>query len=222
MYQINDEFICKWTAGCGCSIALLCNADGQKPAEAMASHAWSEDAEELFDSLARYKCQHGLSDNFVIWLCTLSIYQPKKNDSINDIGPTVDQQIKLEPAPFTQVVQSPEVVNGHGLVAIHTHTAGVASANLYTRLWCPFEMHKAIGSRLRICAAASEKYIEELEKTFKYMLEQVATLPLLAILHVLAGHATCTCWPSYMYLPATLQAILHVLVGHATRTCWPS
>lgn len=71
-----------------------------------------------------------------IWICTFAQYQAKKNDQIDDIGPSVAEQLALD--PFTKVLESGGVQQGMGLVAIHT-----TSADLYVRLWCPFEMKQA-------------------------------------------------------------------------------
>ena len=56
-------------------------------------------------------------------------YQAKKSDEIDDIGPSVGEQIALN--PFSHVLKHLEIARtGYGLLAIHTTTV-----DLYTRLW---------------------------------------------------------------------------------------
>merc|ERR1719506_2171513 len=91
MYHINDHFLIPWTANLGCSIALLLNPQGLA-AEGMPSHAWAENNEEFKDALTRE-----LDGDPALWICTFSQYQPKKDDSIADVGPTVAQQLEIDP-----------------------------------------------------------------------------------------------------------------------------
>ena len=67
-------------------------------------------------------------ENVSIWVCTFSQYQARKDESVDDIGPTVGEQLAVD--PFAQVIQSVGVKNGLGMVAVHTTTA-----DLYSRLW---------------------------------------------------------------------------------------
>ena len=53
-------------------------------------------------------------------------YQAKRNENVADVGPTIQQQLDLE--PFTRVISSPNLFLG--LIAIHT-----TSCDLYCRLW---------------------------------------------------------------------------------------
>ena len=79
---------------------------------------------------------------------------------MDDVGPTIAQQLALD--PFAQVIKSPSVKAGKGMVAIHT-----VQCDLYTRLWCPFEMMQAVNCRVKIVAASSQKYILELQETYQ-------------------------------------------------------
>lgn len=159
MYHINNHFIIPWTAGTGNGVGLLMNQKTEGcTAHAMTTHAWGESMDELEDALRRFQKAHNLPDTFRVWLCTLSMYQP------NDVL-TVAEQIKLDPPPFSKVIQSEGVCNaneyeyasGQGLIAIHTTTQSI-----YIRLWCPFEINEATNMRIRIYTAASGKYVEEL------------------------------------------------------------
>lgn len=96
----------------------------------------TEDNEEFEDALGSYCLLNGMGDELRVWICTFSQYQPKKDASVNDVGPTVQEQIAVD--PFSQVLGSEGVAKGRGLVAIHTTTA-----DLYSRLWCPYEMNQA-------------------------------------------------------------------------------
>jgi len=160
MYHINDHFIIPWTAGTGNSVALLMNQETKgQAAHAMTTHAWGESMDELEDALQAFQKAHNLPDGFRVWLCTLSMYQP------NDVL-TVKEQVDLDPPPFSKVIQSEGVSDpleyehekGQGLIAIHTTTQSI-----YKRLWCPYEINEATSMRIRIYAAASGKYVEELQ-----------------------------------------------------------
>ena len=70
----------------------------------MTSHAWMEDNTELEDAITRFQQDNNLPDGFAIWVCTLANYQANANDSIQDIGPTIAEQLALD--PFTLVIQS--------------------------------------------------------------------------------------------------------------------
>merc|ERR1712190_530476 len=78
VYDVNDNFICAWTAEACCSIALLLNHNGLQ-AKIMCSHAWGEDNEELQDALEAFTKKKLLSKDVAIWLCTLALYQPRKS-----------------------------------------------------------------------------------------------------------------------------------------------
>jgi len=87
MYHVNEHFIIPWTAGTGNSVALLMNPE-TKAAHAMITHAWGESMDELEDALRGFQKAHDLPDDFRVWLCTLSMYQP------NDVL-TVKEQVDL-------------------------------------------------------------------------------------------------------------------------------
>ena len=104
--------------------------------------------------------ENGL-DDFAIWICTFAQYQacfywalrtdsalllqPKKSNAIDDVGPTIAEQLAID--PFTKVIKSRGVkegttlcpvkcfevnylmYSGIGLLAIHS------LVDLYCRLW---------------------------------------------------------------------------------------
>lgn len=129
----------------------------------MVTHAWKEDNEEFEDALDRYMIQNGVGDDASMWMCTFAQYQPKKNDFDDDIGPSVTEQLKLD--PFAKVITSPGMVR---LVAVHTSTA-----DLYLRLWCPYELYTALNTRgVEVVAAASEQFLMPLCDKYDHALKQ--------------------------------------------------
>jgi len=151
MYSISRKFVCPWSENTGNSIALLMNQTGLK-AKLMVSHAWGEDNEELIEAITSYCKAKSLPADIAIWLCTFALYQAE-----DGVGPTIEEQLQQD--PFNKVIQSrPQV-----MVAIHTSTA-----NLYERLWCPFEMHKAIAYEIEVHAAPSRAYVEQLKSSYAY------------------------------------------------------
>ena len=46
------------------------------------------------NALDTYQEKHKLNDDFALWVCTMGIYQAKPTDLIEDIGPTVQQQVR--------------------------------------------------------------------------------------------------------------------------------
>merc|ERR1712216_724258 len=165
MYVINDEWFIPWTANSGRSVALHLNPYGLR-AQAMASHAWSEDCEGLLDALENFQKLQNLPDDFGIWICTFAQYQPKKSEDIDDVGPSISAQIALD--PFTTVLRSAGVREGRGLVAVHTRLVC-----LYSRLWCPFEMNQATVEKIKVGAAASQKYVANLLDTHGYFVQEI-------------------------------------------------
>lgn len=126
----------------------------------------SEDNEELEDALDSFCAGIAEGEDVPIWICTLAQYQPKKGPWVHDVGPTVAQQLELD--PFGCVLRSGSLAQGHGLVAIHTTTA-----DLYCRLWCPYEMSQASRARIRVLAAASTKFLKQMRETYEYFYDVV-------------------------------------------------
>jgi len=146
LYQVCDNFVKPWTLGTGNSIALLMNAAQPLQAKAMISHAWGESVLEALTALLAKCFVLGMSHDTPIWFCTFAQYQP--GDTEGDCGPTVAQQLALD--PFQQVIHS----NPHwGMLVVHTsHT------ELYGRLWCVYEVNEAETARVRPAAALSMLY----------------------------------------------------------------
>ena len=66
------------------------------------------------------------------------------------------------------MISSDALVAGGGLVAVH-----VKSAEMYTRLWCPFEMNQATTAQVPVHAAASKAYLQDLDKTLRYFVDEI-------------------------------------------------
>ena len=108
-----------------------------------------------------------------------------------DIGPTIQQQLDLD--PFTLVIESQGLI--YGLVAVHTTTC-----DLYTRLWCPFELHQSMVRGIEIEVAVSSAYLHQLENNYQQILvrwdrDQQAALKVLdsPTFLPLTLTITCTC-----------------------------
>ena len=80
--------------------------------------AWGEDCEQLLQALESFKKQHDLHNGFSVWVCTYSQYrkcascvmvcsvnvslsEPRNKKEIQDVGPTIQEQIDAN--PFSKV-----------------------------------------------------------------------------------------------------------------------
>jgi len=86
----------------------------------------------------------------VIWFCTFAQYQA--GDMAGDCGPTVQEQLALD--PFKRVIAS---MPPHGMLTIHTSTA-----ELYGRLWCVYEINEALETKLPTTPAYSMGALQQL------------------------------------------------------------
>ena len=68
-----------------------------------------------------------------LWFCAFAQYQP--GDEAFDPGPTVAQQLALD--PFGQVIRS--LAAPGGMVVVQTSLGDV-----YARLWCVYEISEAL------------------------------------------------------------------------------
>ena len=91
----------------------------------MVSHAWDEYYRDF--ALAIQKA--GLSGPF--WICAFAIYQPEDMSEL-----TIAKQLGSDPCrgPFTSVLKAADV-----MLCIVT-----SSCDIYTRMWCVFEMYEAL------------------------------------------------------------------------------
>jgi len=186
LYDLNSCCIKPWTNGTNASIAVLMNPDGLA-AQLMVSHAWAEECCELEAAMDRYWDNHELRKDIPLWFCQFAIYQAGKP------GPSIEDQLKRD--PFESVIKSQSLLpanGGYGMVAVHTTTV-----DLYSRLWCPYEIFEADKAEVPIQMAPSDKYAEKLEKGFQHNMKLCGhNLPEVRntwkFLHVNTSSASCS------------------------------
>jgi hypothetical protein len=130
MREFVEEFIVPWSEGTGSSYALLRNASQPLTAKVMVSHTWREQVEEFSNTLFRSFEIRGTPDDTPLFICSFALYQCGDRH-----GPTITEQISLDPEPFVQVIQSTSIQE---MVAVH-----VRQDDLYSRLWCVRELDEA-------------------------------------------------------------------------------
>lgn len=150
-YDVNRLFVKKWTASSGCSLAVMMTGDRQDTAaELMLSHSWGEDVEEFLTAMRQQQVDLSIGDDTMVWFCVFSNYQCEDQQASQ--GPTIKQQLAME--PFTAVIESDLVKDGYGMVVIHT-----TADDLYRRLWCLYELHRAVEVGVPVHAAMSDNYL---------------------------------------------------------------
>ena len=122
------------TRGTGVGLALLLNAKKPLRAKVMVSHAWDETYYEFVKALV----DSGNTGPF--WVCALSIYQ---NEDLP--GVTISDQLGPDPhyGPFATVLRQAEL-----MIAIVTN-----ACNIYSRMWCVFEMYIALNLKIEVRVA---------------------------------------------------------------------
>jgi len=138
-----------FTAGTGCSVALLLNEE-PKEADIMVSHAWGENMLEVQEILACSVADGKIDPSWSLWFCILALYQPG-----DGCGPTVHEQV--ESHPFGSVINA---VKSHRNIMIVLHTS---TAEVYDRLWCVFEIDHALEHNVDVVPEVSQAYLEKLE-----------------------------------------------------------
>ena len=125
MYDVVTKIIKPKTAGTGMGYSLLLNQDNPLRAKVMISHAWGEDYDQFLSTLA----QGGTEGPF--WVCAMSLCQ---NNDVEDV--TIERQLGPSPqfGPFAIVLKQAD-----SMTAIMTE-----SCDIYTRLWCVYEIFTAI------------------------------------------------------------------------------
>jgi len=137
-YDVNVHWVKQWTAGTGSSVALRMNPTKPLRAQIMISHPWGEDILETQEALNKK-----ITDkSTVIWFCIFANYQ-----SEDGAGPSVDDQVKME--PFKKVITMP----CEKMLVVHTSTA-----DLYERLWCVHELDEALSHSVKVAGAFSGAY----------------------------------------------------------------
>lgn len=131
MYDVAKHIIKPATQGKGMGYSLMKNQDKPLKANIMISHAWSEDYESFIQAIE----DSGETGPF--WVCAFAIYQPEDIPEL-----TIEKQLGEDPkrGPFTVVLSQASKMLG-----IVTR-----SCDIYTRLWCVYEIYVAISYNVPI------------------------------------------------------------------------
>jgi len=113
------------TKGTGMGYALFLNSYKPLRAKQMVSHAWGERYSDFVNAL---KDQ---ADTGPFWVCAFAIYQ---NEDIPNLTITKQLGNDFLRGPFATVLKQ-----ATGMIAVFT-----PAADIYTRLWCVFEMFVAV------------------------------------------------------------------------------
>jgi len=144
-------------------VALLHNPQGLSAA-LMCSHTWGEDLEELHDAIIWSLHDHSLTDaDPALWVCLFAIHQARARFPGNP-GPTIEDQLAVD--PFGTVVATRKSGGGDLQAMLAVHTTRV---DMYTRLWCPYELYQAQQKRLEIWMGASTRYEYQLACDKQYL-----------------------------------------------------
>eukprot|EP00933_Yihiella_yeosuensis_P078636 TRINITY_DN9030_c2_g1_i1.p1 TRINITY_DN9030_c2_g1~~TRINITY_DN9030_c2_g1_i1.p1 ORF type:complete len:540 (+),score=90.09 TRINITY_DN9030_c2_g1_i1:208-1620(+) len=150
LYQITNEFVKPWTRNTGNSIALLMNKDKPMKASVMISHAWGECMIEAMAAVLGRASTSQMSLDTGVWFCAFAQYQP--GDLPGDCGPGVAEQLALD--PFACVIGS---LPRYGMLVIHT-----SRVELYSRLWCVYEVNVAQDKEVICSAAMSMRFVQDM------------------------------------------------------------
>lgn len=131
MYDVVNTIIKPKTEGTGMGYSLYLNQEEPLRAKVMVSHAWGENFNQFYHTLQ----QSGNEGPF--WVCAMSICQ---NNDIEDV--TIEKQLGPDPhyGPFATVLRQAD-----SMIAIMTK-----SCDIYTRLWCVYEIFTAISLNIPV------------------------------------------------------------------------
>lgn len=159
LYKAVDSFVKPWTRGTGCGIALRMNEGGPWNAELMISHCWAECLSEAAEALHNYAAQAKLQSSVALWFCAFAQYQC--GDENGDPGPTISEQLSQD--PFGSVIQ--HVSSNLGMVVLQT-----SQADVYSRLWCVYEISVAVASKAKVAMTYSKSALKNRKGSFAEML----------------------------------------------------
>mgnify|MGYP002803531317 CR=1 FL=1 len=160
MYDLNQEYVKKWTKGQGCGVAVMMSQHREESAQLMLSHAWAEDVEECQSAVMEYVKERNVPQHAALWFCLFANYQVG-----DDAGPSIEAQLNMN--PFASVISASSLGrgNGYGLHAIHTSTA-----DLYKRLWCVHEVERALMGNVDVSTSMSDRYKEQTLQRLEFFL----------------------------------------------------
>ncbi|CAE7350807.1 unnamed protein product [Symbiodinium natans] len=150
LYDVIQQLVKPWTRGTGCGIALRMNHKKPCRATLMISHTWAEDMDECEEAIVDYCLESTSGLATCIWFCGFAQYQA--GDEPGDIGPSIGEQLKLD--PFGAVIR--HTTPAMGMVVVHT-----SSARVYERLWCVYEISEATRLESKVGIAFSERYLKQ-------------------------------------------------------------
>lgn len=135
MHEVVRQIIKPLTMGRGLGYALMVNRDKPLLARVMVSHAWMEEYDQFFIALTT-TCVQG-----PFWVCAMAIYQPEDMPAV-----LVEKQLGSSPdtGPFATVLKQ-----AAEMVAIMTE-----QGDIYSRLWCVFEIFIAIQLQVPVTMSA--------------------------------------------------------------------
>eukprot|EP00438_Fugacium_kawagutii_P005245 Skav235428 [mRNA] locus=scaffold473:122151:123257:- [translate_table: standard] len=136
------------------------NPEEPQVAELMVSHSWLECMDQCSEALNKYCTRQKLLRAVILWFCAFAQYQP--GDESGDRGPTVAEQLSMD--PFGSVIRN-LTPSSLGMVVIQT-----SSADVYTRLWCVYEIAEATGAKVPVKMAYSQQALETRNGSFEEML----------------------------------------------------
>jgi len=96
VYDLVEQYVKPKTQGTGLGYALLKNQECPLEVTVMISHAWAENAEDFFATLAR-----SVREEEVLFICALSLYQCG-----DAAGPSIEEQLgtRVHDSPFYRVL----------------------------------------------------------------------------------------------------------------------
>jgi len=140
MYKVVNDIVKPQTKGKGMGYALLVNQSKPLEARIMVSHAWGEKYRHFVKALKT----SGVDGPF--WVCAMAIYQ---NEDIEEL--TIEKQLGPHPSggPFATVLKQAAL-----MVAVVT-----PQCDIYTRLWCVYEIFVAVNHGVPVELANYESSI---------------------------------------------------------------
>ena len=131
MYDVVNNIIKPQTKGTGLGYALYLNKEKPLRAKYMVSHAWGENYSQFLSALSESNCDGPF------WVCAMAICQ---NNDVAEV--TIEKQLGPDPqyGPFATVLKQAD-----SMIAIMTQ-----SCDIYTRLWCVYEIFVAISLNIPV------------------------------------------------------------------------
>jgi len=153
MYDVVKNLITPLTEGRGVGYALLINNDKPLRAKYMTSHAWGERYDHFVRAINDSRCEGPF------WVCAMALYQNEDMPSI-----TISKQLgpSIENGPFATVLKQ-----ATNMIAVFT-----PAVDIYTRMWCVFEIFMAVKSGVNVqFVALSYQYLSGMENIYDAIFE---------------------------------------------------